>query len=81
MAMQILISDEVGQSVRRRATDAGYQEVNEFVQDLLSAEVSSELPSSLSPEQWSRQFKAFLAGLEPGNPQFDDTREGIYADR
>ncbi len=29
-------------------------------------------------EQWKREFHALLELVEPGNPDFDDSRESIY---
>ena len=36
---------------------------------------------SLSPEEWRRQFDAWVVGHPSRNPRVDDSRESIYPDR
>jgi hypothetical protein len=35
----------------------------------------------LSPEEWSKEWRAWLASHTSRNPNFDDSRESIYAGR
>ena len=35
----------------------------------------------LSKEAWLAAFDAWIAGLPPGNPNMDDSRDSIYPDR
>lgn len=37
--------------------------------------------ATLPTEVWLREFDAWVSELKPRNPQFDDSREGIYPDR
>jgi hypothetical protein len=36
---------------------------------------------ALSTEAWLAEFDAWIAGLKPGNPNLDDSRDSIYPDR
>jgi hypothetical protein len=51
--------------------------------ETLRAGLGDEEPSVpiLSSEAWLAEFDAWIAGLKPGNPNFDDSRESIYPDR
>lgn len=51
----------------------------EALQDRLSSDATSA--PLLSPEEWSRQFDAWVAGHRSRNPSFDDSRESVYPDR
>jgi hypothetical protein len=51
----------------------------EALQDRLSGEDASQ--PILPPDEWLRQFDAWVRGHESRNPRVDDSRESIYPDR
>ena len=68
---------------------AGFSSVEEYVRHLIeqashqdqcdaSKEDNEREHHPLSREQWNREFQAFLEFVEPGIPDFDDSRESIY---
>lgn len=50
----------------------------EALQDKLSAEVTPT--PVLSPDDWTRQFQAWVSSHSSRNPRFDDSRDSIYPD-
>jgi hypothetical protein len=46
-----------------------------------SCDASMPLEGRRSNEVRQRLLNEFIAGLEPGNPNFDDSRESIYGER
>lgn len=51
----------------------------EALQDKLSGEPVA--PPALPPEEWLRQFDAWVSHHESRNPRVDDSRESLYPDR
>ncbi len=77
--MQITIPDDP--LLQKRADAAGFERIEEYVLNLIEqeAELDNEFTGeTISPEEWSQGFRAFLATLPCSNPHFDDSRESIY---
>ena len=79
--MQITLPDDP--LLQKRADAAGFVKIEEYVLNLLEQEAEFDeergiAGEAMSPEEWSRDFRAFLASLPPSNPNFDDSRESIY---
>ncbi|HEV2968901.1 MAG TPA: hypothetical protein VGY55_02855 [Pirellulales bacterium] len=51
----------------------------EALDDKLSGELGSQ--QMLAPDEWLRQFDAWVSGHESRNPRVDGSRESIYPDR
>ncbi len=80
--MQITLTEDP--RVRDRAAASGFRSVEEYVRHLVQQDISGQAiqePTRLPRAEWRRQFDALLQLAEPGNPNLDDSREGIYADR
>jgi hypothetical protein len=66
------------------ATDAGFASIEAYLCHLVGQDISERndpQPAPLPRVEWQRQLESLLQLAEPGNPELDDTREGIYADR
>jgi len=64
-------ADLTGRSLEELALEA--------LQDKLSGEPT--FPAALAPEEWLRQFDAWVGEHRSRNPRFDDSRNDIYPDR
>ncbi|HZZ26684.1 MAG TPA: hypothetical protein VFE46_01650 [Pirellulales bacterium] len=51
----------------------------EALNDRLANDVEQQ--PTLPPDQWRRQFNAWLGSLKSRNPNVDDSRDSIYPDR
>jgi hypothetical protein len=85
--MQINLPDHP--RILSKATSAGFASVEEYVRHLIEEDAGPLDPQAaqanggqeLSYANWKLQFDELLASLEPGNPNFDDSRESIYPAR
>ena len=81
--MQINLPDNL--KITSKAAAAGFSDVESYVRHLIetdgystSEEHNSQPDAEIDYEVWENRFNTFLACLEPGNPNFDDSRESIY---
>lgn len=77
--MQIEISENLANSLQSKAREAGFANVEEYLQHLLEEQEPVRDESNAMPyEQWREEFWAFVKRQTSRNPNFDDSRESIY---
>jgi hypothetical protein len=78
------LSAETEQKLRDEAARSG-QTIESFLRQLAEQAAAVKLvgpPSNrMTPEQWSAEFRAWVAGHKPIPGRVDDSRETIYEGR
>lgn len=77
--MKITLPDD--RRIAATASAAGFADVDAFVRHLLEGAIERGEETELSPAERFGRFERFLDGLGSANPNVDDRREAIYAER
>jgi len=75
--MQIEISDNAGKRLKAKASEAGFDCMEAYLEHFLN-EQEVESPVTMPYEQWREQYWEFVGRQTSRNPDFDDSRESIY---
>lgn len=76
--MQITIPKEMEAIIRSRAKFSGFEKVEDYVLSVLIADSAPQTAAKMPYDQWHREFFSQVESFQPGNPNFDDSRESIY---
>ncbi len=80
MSITLTLSPEKQAELERRAAAAG-TDLKSFILEAVQEKLEERNGSSteMAPyEQWSAEFRSWIASQRSRNPQFDDSRESIY---
>ena len=80
MNITLTLSSEKQAELQRRAAAAG-TDLASYILDTVQETLDERNGSSVEQapyEEWSGDFRAWIAGHRSRNPQFDDRRESIY---
>jgi hypothetical protein len=77
--VQIEISDDLANTLQRKAHQAGFNTVESYLLFLVEEQEPARDESARMPyDQWREEFLAFVKSQISRNPNFDDSRESIY---
>jgi hypothetical protein len=80
----MIVKIEISSAIEDRAKSSGFQNVEQYVQNLIENDLSTQntySPNELPFDEWKARFDQMLKNARPGNPTIDDSRESIYAER
>jgi hypothetical protein len=79
IGVQIELSDDLANSVRSKAIQAGFDSVEANLRYLVDQqEPETDQTTAVPYERWREQYWAFVGRQISRNPNFDDSRESIY---
>jgi hypothetical protein len=81
MNVTLPLSSEAQAELQRRAAAAGH-DATSYIADTLQQHLDTDAEIDAHPrrshDEWSREFREWIARLRTRNPNMDDSREGIY---
>ena len=82
MNLTLHLTQETEARLKEQASLSG-RSLEELALEALQEKLSGEpiSPPLLSPEEWLRQFDAWVGDHKSRNPRLDDSRDSMYPDR
>lgn len=80
MNVNLSLSPQEEAELEQCAAAVGF-DLSHFIQNLLREKLDEQNGSSettMTYEEWEKDFHSWIARQQPRNPHFDDSRESIY---